>query len=175
MLFLVALLFLLRCTADSPKGTLQISFQFNPAQRDVEPSYQIAIWLEDADEQYVKTLLLSEYLSYGGYNDTTICSAWNSQADWDNAPMQAYDAVTRATPPVGDNLVAFALDTLELEHGEYFCCVQAHVIEDYNILFKQKMNTRKYAQTTSDPIYDPQAYAGAEDVLANVTTQLVKN
>lgn len=152
-----------------------MSFQFNPAQGDVEPSYQIAIWLEDADEQYVKTLLLSEYLSYGGYNDTTICPAWNSQADWDNAPMEDYDAVTRATPPVGNNLYAFSLDTLGLEHGDYFCCVQAHIIEDYNILFKQKLNTRKYEQTTSDAIYDPRSYSGAEVVLANVSSQLLKN
>ena len=142
-LYVLALLLLLHCS-QKPSGTLLVSFQFNPAEGDVEPSYQLAVWLEDVNENYIKTLFLSEYLSYGGYNDSTICPNWNAKADWDNAPMEAYDAVTAATPPVGENVLTFALDTLNINLGEYLCCVQAHLIENYNITFKNRINYLKF-------------------------------
>lgn len=154
--------------------TLQVAFQFNGAEGDVEPSYQLAVWLEDLDESYVSTLFLSEYLSYGGYNDTTICPAWNSKADWDNAPMEAYDAVTAATPPVGNNLLEFAFDTLNVEPGDYLCCVQAHLIENYNITFKNKVNFKIEGETAGEAVYEPEAYKGAETFLANVSARVFK-
>ena len=156
-------------------GTLQINFQFNKAEGDIEPSYQTAIWLEDIEGHYVKTLFLSEYLSYGGYNDSTICPAWNSQSDWDNAPMEAYDAVTRATPPLGEHLYQFGLDSLDLTPGDYFCNIQVHLIEDYNILFKNKLDISTCGETTSDAIFEPGAYSGAEMVLAQVIFRIDKN
>jgi hypothetical protein len=170
---LFASFLMLQCAQKSP-GTLQVAFQFNKAEGDVEPSYQLAVWLEDVNENYVTTLFLSEYLSYGGYNDTTICPNWNAKADWDNAPMEAYDAVTRATPPVGENVLEFALDTVNVELGEYLCCVQAHLIENYNITFKTKINLKAEGQATTDAIYEPKVYAGAEHFLANVTARVVK-
>ena len=158
----------------SPMNVLQVSFQFSRATGDVEPSYQTAIWLED-EEGYVKTLLLSEYLSYGGYNDSTICPSWNSKADWGNAPMDAYDAVTRATPPLGDHLYLFDLDTLNVEPGEYWCCLQTHIIEDYNILFKNKIKTTEPSEEVqSDAVFIPSAYPGAEQVLTHVMARVVK-
>lgn len=172
---LLSFLLIVQCAPHKKSlGTLHVFFQFNKAEGDVEPSYQLAIWLEDAQEHYAKTLFLSEYLSYGGYNDSTICPAWNSQADWDKAPMEAYDAVTRATPPLGDNVFEFGLDTLGVEPGEYWCCVQAHLIEEYNILFKNKIEIGQTGESTSDPVFEPKAYPGAETILANVTARIFK-
>ncbi len=170
-----ALLLLIHCAPKEPSlGRLDVSFQFNKPESDVEPSYQLAVWLEDVDENYIKTLFLSEYLSYGGYNDTTICPNWNSKADWANAPMHDYDAVTRATPPIGENLLEFDLDTLNIQPGEYLCCVQAHLIEDYNITFKSKIKLNHEGRATSEAQYEPRAYDGAETFLANVTATIVK-
>jgi len=174
ILILAALLFLHCAPQKKSLGILQVSFQFNKAKSDVDPSYQIAIWLEDSAENYVKTLFLSEYLSYGGYNDSTICPNWNSKAAWDKAPMDEYDAVTHPTPPVGDNMFEFGLDSLGIESGDYFCCVQAHLIENYNILYKNKINLNRVGATSGDAEYEPSVYEGAEAVLTNVTARIIK-
>lgn len=164
------------CAKKQSLGTLQVTFTFNQATGDVEPSFQTAVWLEDADSHYVKTLFLSEYLSYGGYNDSTICPAWNSLADWGHAPMKAYDAVTRATPPLGVKFLHFNLDSLALPPGAYLCCVQTHIIEDYNILFKNRIDIGRTGNETTFPaIYAPNAYPGAENILADVKTVILKN
>ena len=78
------------CAKTPNLGIIQIQFTFHEATADLVPSYQTSIWLEDGQNNYMKTLFLSEYLSYGGYNDSTICPAWNSVADWDNAPMESF-------------------------------------------------------------------------------------
>ena len=80
-LLLLAVLFLFNCDHQE-KGKssekLEIAFQFNPSEdRNVEPSYQLAVWLEDPEAAYIKTLFVSDYLSIGGYNDSSICPEWS--------------------------------------------------------------------------------------------------
>ena len=63
-------------------GTIEVSFLFLKAEGAV-PSYQTAIWLENEEGRYFKTLFLSEYLSLGGFNHEYVCPDWVKQADWE--------------------------------------------------------------------------------------------
>ena len=116
------------------KGSLEISFTFDKPQ-DIEPSYCAAIWLEDMNGQYVRSLFVTEYLSYGGYNDSTICPEWSTGADWDNVTDDEFDTVTQATPPVGSHTLTFACEDHHLMTGQYKYFVQTHVIEELNVLY----------------------------------------
>ena len=118
------------------EGILEIRFNLNPsANQDIEPSYQTVIWLEDEHGRYVKSLLVSEYLSYGGYTKPEICPDWSRTAQWDRITEKELDAVTSATPPVEANVMAFDCRKKNLRAGVYRYCVQTHIVEQDNILY----------------------------------------
>lgn len=151
-------------------GKLEITFTFNKAENEnIEPSYQLAVWLEDEKGKYVETLQLADYLSYGGYNDTTICPAWLKHTNWDTVSMAKTDAVTRATPPVGLDTLLFDINLEKYIPGTYQYCIQAHIIENYNIQYIGKIKIGKQPdESTATANYTPRPYKGAESVLADV-------
>jgi hypothetical protein len=117
------------------EGTLEIFFTLNKPAGELEPSYQTAIWLEDITGNYTKSLLVSEYLSYGGYNNATICPAWRTEADWDNVSDEEFDAVTQATPDAAPNILKIDCKEHRILPGLYKYFVQTHIQEKYNILY----------------------------------------
>ena len=137
----------------APSGLLEISFQFNDPD-SFDPSFQLAVWLE-SEADSIHTLFVSEYLSYGGYNDTTICPHWSKQADWDHSTDEEFDAVTRATPPLGANTLSFDLDTLNLQPGNYQLWMQTHVEAETNVLVSSDLNFREPFASQPEPVAEP--------------------
>jgi hypothetical protein len=149
-------------------GTLEVTFAFNKAE-GVVPSYQIAVWLETADGKLVKTLYVSEYLSGGGFNLEDVCPAWVKLADWDKAEESEFDAVTRPTPPVGTNTLKFDCKERKISAGDYRLCVQAHIVENYNILYKTAITVgRGPAEAAGEAFYSPRKHPAASEVLSGV-------
>ncbi len=149
-------------------GVLSIFYQLNETP-GVASSYQTVIWLENAKGNYLKSVLVSEYLSYGGYNKPKICPTWSRAANWRNVSQVEFDAVTAATPDIGQNTVIIDRKQQNLPPGLYFYCVQTHIIEDYNILYRGKItigkgNTESIAKVT----YMPGKRPGTERCLSNV-------
>lgn len=156
---------------DKPaKGTLQISWEFvNSAEKNLVPSYQTAVWLLNDKGEYVKSILVSEYLSYGGYNDTTICTEWIKVADWDNVLPETFDAVTKATPPIGTNTINIDCKSENIFPGTYNYYVETHIIEQYNILYHGQITIgKKPSKNIAEPVYIPEKHPVSGDVLKNV-------
>ncbi len=161
------------CQKEPPADRmLKISFKLEDVDPDLNlvPSYQTAVWLENPADDTLTTLYVSEYLSYGGFNDSTICPLWSKRADWGNAPSELFDLVTAATPPLGEEksiLVNF--DEKNIPPGRYRFNVQVHVIEKYNILAQGEFVAAKDSVAhTAEISYLPQSYPGAEDILTDV-------
>lgn len=149
-------------------GLLAIFYQLNNVTT-AAPSYQTVIWLEDADGNYVKSAMVSEYLSYGGYNKPEICPTWSQTANWRQVSKSEFDAVTAATPDLGQNTVIIDCKEQNLPPGVYFYCVQTHVIEDYNILYRGKITIGKGdAENIAKVTYMPGKSPGTEHCLSNV-------
>ncbi len=173
----IAALFLIACGKETPKkaGLLAVSFRINEAVGDVQPSYQTVVWLETEEGGYVKTLFISEYLSYGGYNDSTICPAWIKQADWEHAPETEYDARTQATPSTGEHSLIFDLGNEDIPPGPYIVCMQIHIIEDYNILYKGRVVIGgDDNETRAQSVYTPAPYEAAKNILTDVNFKFMK-
>ena len=153
-----------------PTGKLEITFAFNKAEDEaVEPSYQLAVWLEDFYGNYVETLQLAEYLSLGGYNDSTICPSWLKHTNWDTVSIKYADAITKATPPVGLDTLHFDIDLAKLKPDTYQYCLQAHIIENYNIQYTGKINIGTQPdENIATVFYSPKPYNGAENILSSV-------
>ena len=121
--------------ASSSRGVLDITYRINPIP-GTEPSGQAAIWLEDHQGRYLRTVFVSNWLSFGGYKRDGICPDWSSVADWGRANEREFDAVTMATPTVGRHTLNVHCDKHNLVPGTYRYCVQAHTAERKNVLYR---------------------------------------
>jgi len=168
--FLVSFALVLSCSGDKTvRGELEIAFELMKLGADIQPSYQTVIWLEDQGGDSVYTLLVTEYLSYGGYNDSTICSSWSEKVDWDEVTDELFDAVTRATPRTGENRLSFTLDLHGMAPGIYRYQVQTHVIEGDNVLYSGEIELGSdESESTAQLVRVPVSYEVTPSVLNNV-------
>jgi len=139
-------------------------------------SDQLVIWLEKPDGAFVKTLFVSEYLSYGGYNHPEICPDWSSKTNWEEASQEEFDAVTSATPSVGLVTLELMCTSEVVPKGEYNIFIEVHLTTDYNELYSGmvKVSGRKFNNNLTVS-YKPEKYHKATyDVLSNVQVNLNK-
>ncbi len=149
-------------------GTIEVSFVFGSPE-GVQPSYQTALWLQDAKGQYIKSLFVSEYLAYGGFNDPTICPDWIKVANWDKATEADYEAVSRPTPPVGQNTLNINLQGKGIVAGRYEYLLEVHLVEKFNILCRGQIDIGNQASESKPEItYSPEKHPAAESVISSV-------
>jgi hypothetical protein len=135
---LIALIVLLTGFSGGKNRKFEFRFHLQDIQSFV-PSNQMAIWLETPDSSYVKTLFLSEYLSYGGYNLPEICYEWSSKAKWDEVTQEEFDAVTAATPSVGDVELNLKCPADLIPVGKYLVFIEVHLVDEYNELYSAEL------------------------------------
>lgn len=157
----------------SRERTVEVSFILNELE-DYSRSDQLVIWIEKPDGTFVKTLFVSEYLSYGGYNDPDICPEWSLNTDWLSVSQEEFDAVTGATPSIGPVNMQFSITKEQLPKGEYIIFVAVHLIEDYNEIYEKKfLLSRKAYAGKLEVIHMPGKYHGATyDVLSEVNVNV---
>lgn len=136
---LLAILVLLTGFSGSKNHKFEFRFHLQDIQSFV-PSCQMAIWLETPDSNYVKTLFLSEYLSYGGYNLPEICSEWSSKSKWDEVSKEEFDAVTAATPSVGDVELKLQCPAGVIPLGKYLVFIEVHLVDEFNELYYAELD-----------------------------------
>jgi len=154
---------------DKPgKGYIELSYKLNiPNDAGIEPSYQTTIWIENSEGKYIKSLLVSEYISYGGYSDLLMCLTWNNAVDWVNKEAEIVDAVTTATPDVGDNIFIFDCEKGKIPPGNYIIFVETHLEEEYNILLRGEISTEGEDTDGSLQVSYPRGkMEGAENALS---------
>ena len=115
-------------------GTLAICYSINSVE-GVVPSGQTVVWLEDAAGQIISTLMVSDYLSTGGYKKEGICPAWSGKSGWGTKQQADIMAVTRPTPEVKQHILKADCRKRKLMTGRYRYFVQVHIVKDYNILY----------------------------------------
>jgi hypothetical protein len=166
---LIAILFAYGCSlSEDPK--LEFSFHLNKKEGFV-PSNQIAIWIEKSDGEYVKTFFVSDYLSYGGFNVKGICPVWVKKAQWNRAPQEMIDAVTQATPDIGNALFEFDCPKSEVPNGKYKYFIEIHNVGNYNELYSGDIEIKGDGnESISEAVvsYMPKKNPKASGLLSNV-------
>lgn len=171
MLTSIGLIFSQGSEVEKPcDGSLEISFRLNSAATDeVVPSYQTVVWLETPDGVYVRSLLVSEYISYGGFLQPEICPSWHTVADWETNYETEMDAVTAATPGLDETVLTFSCQKEKFKPGLYKYNVQTHIVQDFNILYTGEIRIGgEENENVADVAYSPSKHVGAERVLDNV-------
>jgi len=78
----------------------EISFTFT--RQSGAASNQYAVWIEDAQGQYVKTLFATRWTANGGFkNRPTSIPLWVKQSKLNTMPKTQIDAISGATPSTG--------------------------------------------------------------------------
>jgi hypothetical protein len=152
------------------KRKFDITFKLNEITSFV-PSNQIAIWLETTDSSFVKTLFLTEYLSYGGYNLPEICYDWSTKTNWEETTKEEFDAVTSATPRVGEVRLKLECPGNLIPDGKYNIFIEVHLTEDYNELYSGGLIiSGKKFHNTLQVTYRPEKYIEKSegDILSDV-------
>jgi hypothetical protein len=152
------LLILLTASGGTKNRKFDIVFHLSDIQSFV-PSSQMAIWLEKEDSTFVKTLFLSEYLSYGGYNINEICHDWSSKTRWDDVSKEEFDAVTGATPGVGDVKLKLECQASLVPEGKYLIFIEVHLVDEFNELYSGVLTiSGKKSVANLQVIYKPEIY-----------------
>ncbi len=159
------------------KDFIKISFQINEmeiATDDKKGTLTAAIpqtvaWLEDENGKYVTSVLVSEWLSYGGYKRPTVCVTWSGLADWANVSTEEFDTVTQATPYYGDNELVIDCTKRGLLPGTYYYCVETSVVDEYNILYRGQIKIGgKNNENVAEVKYIPDKFPLGENRLCDV-------
>ncbi|MBD3288303.1 DUF2271 domain-containing protein [candidate division KSB1 bacterium] len=135
------------------KGYLTINYQIS------DYDLLTVIWLEDLQNNYVKTLLVSEWLSYDGHRYPDICPDWSSVADWENVSKTVFDEVTTATPQIDTHKIVVDCEQINLPDGEYHYLVETHIENEFNILYSGQIEIGdKPDSDTAEVTYIPGAH-----------------
>ncbi len=155
----------------SKKSSLKISFEVNKKE-GIQPSYSTAIWLENQHGEIVKTLYVSEYLSLGGFNDLKSCPDWSKKSRWAMTPRAEADAVTGATPMIGNRNYDFAFSKGELPPGRYKYFIEVHLLEEFNELYSGEIDVPcNMIKSKTQVTYLPEKHPKAGDILSNITLE----
>jgi len=155
-------------TAATQAGTLEVGFNYMPPG-EVYPTYDTAIWLEDADGKLVKTLFVSQVLSDEEYKSDDICPDWSKKADWGNADRAYVDAVTEVTPLIGGESHVFDLGALGVAPGTYKFRFEVHLIDEYNVLLQGELSVGDTANDVSlEKVFVPKQREGNQTVVDSI-------
>ena len=109
-----------------PPGQAAVTITFEFQRQSGYASNQFAVWIEDADGQYVKTLFATRFTVKGGYkNRPDSLPVWVEKSGLAN--MSNVDAITGATPQSG--VLTYIWDLTDLNgspapDGTYRFCVE---------------------------------------------------
>jgi len=147
-------------------GKLEISYLVSPD----DASRFTAVWLENEKGELVKTLFVSNELAQGAFTvEGDICPDWSKKAHWEKASQAEVDAVSGPTPTAGSGSLSFDLKKHGILPGDYFYCMQVHIHENYNILFKGKIHLgEEPAEAQTEVFYSPARYESAQDLIRDV-------
>ena len=82
-------------------GTVTITFDYE--KQSGYASNQFAVWIEDMDGNYIKTLYVTRYTANGGYKDRPdSISTWVEKSDLASMQKSEVDAIAGATPKTGN-------------------------------------------------------------------------
>ncbi len=165
------------CASDSAEGkSVEITFDY--VKKQGPGSNQYAVWIENENNEVVKTLFVTSFTTKGriregepirrGYTYRPTCvPTWVTNAKAEEMTDAELDAFTGATPKEG-GIQTFTWDFTDaagnkVANGTYKVCVEATLKNEYRILYVGTVSTKDkagdIAMTETINGYD-EAYAG---------------
>ncbi len=164
--FLMSLL-MLGCGHAFGQGQLEISFPYN--RLTGINNTQFAVWIENAEGAYVKTLYVTSYMGKGGFKSRKdALPAWVKSSKVKENTEEKIDAITGATPKTGQQ--KFVWDCTDCKDkkvapGEYKYMVEGATRMGDRIICTGKITVGdKEAKSTVEPEYSTDAAKDAKAI-----------
>ncbi|MDF2613985.1 MAG: hypothetical protein K0S71_1771 [Clostridia bacterium] len=126
-----------RAVTDQPNGTVGIALDYK--ERNTYSSNQFAVWIEDLDGHFIKTVYVTSFTANGGYKKREAAlPIWVERSHIASASQKEIDVITGATPKSGNIMYTWDLtdkDGQAVAEGKYTFYVEATVYEESRILF----------------------------------------
>lgn len=157
--------------AEGP-GLVSIHYEFHRLSRLA--SNQMAIWIEDEQGGYVKTLFVTSFAANGGYRARPeVLPEWRRAADWEHASAAEVKSVSRPAPQSGGMTVFWDgtdRNGKPVRPGTYTYKIEGNIEWSNRVLYsgKIKIGTEK-ATSTAVAGYTP-AEAEQKGVLIDHVT-----
>lgn len=145
--------------------TVQINFDYT--KREGFASNQIAVWVEDANGNYIKTIYITDFTGRraGWKQRSQSLSNWQKKANAVIMNQSEIDSVSKATPRQGNvNIIWDCKDSggRIVRDGVYRIVTEATIYQDNNVLYTAEINIGNRANSqTAVPQYSK---AGAKDM-----------
>ncbi|AGK97021.1 DUF2271 domain-containing protein [Clostridium pasteurianum] len=125
-------------SSEQTPGSVKIKYNLNYIRKLA--SNQVAVWIEDSQGNYIKSLYASKYTADGGYKQRPeALTEWISKSGWKNATKNEIDTVSGATQNPGNiNLTWDCKDEkgAAVKPGKYIYIVEGNIYWGSRVLYK---------------------------------------
>ena len=140
-----------------------LTIQFDYTKQSGSASNQFAVWIEDANHNYVKTLYATRYTANGGYkNRPDSLREWVAKSGLADMKNTEVDAISGATPAAGTLTYTWDLtgaDGAPVPSGLYIFIVEGTLRWKNQVIYTGAIEAGGIAaDITPEPIY---AYEGS--------------
>lgn len=140
-------------------GTVTISYVLHKIPTIA--SNQIAVWIEDKDGNYVKTLFATQFTARGGFKKRLqSLPEWIKTSDWENRSQAEIDAVSGATQRAGTNELLWDLTDntgKTVAAGTYVYKIEGIIYWENRVIWQGKINVGGERNTSiAEATYFPQ-------------------
>jgi len=129
--------------------TLEVTFTFT--RQSGMASNQFAVWIENTDGKYIKTLYATRFTANGGYSRRpTSIPVWVKQSELAKMTKAQVDAVSSATPKTG--IVTYTWDGTDnkgaaLPIGDYMLVIEGTLRMENQVYYRAPITLGKGAIT----------------------------
>ena len=177
---ILALLLFIGCK-DNKKGVLEITVDYH--QKVKWASDQYAIWVEDADGNYMNTIFVTKYsTTKQAYTERPDCiPVWVSKANPASMDNTQIDAISGATPDSGIYTYTWDLkdkNGKQVPAGTYTFVLEATLDGGSRVIFKNNIEIGKAPVTVEAiPEYTQPEHEKNKDMIGAVTARykLIQN
>lgn len=150
-------LFMLIVTAAFAQEARFVEISFNYAKQRGVASNQFAVWVEDAQGNYIKTLYATKFTAAGGWKRRPLSlPQWVKRSNLAEMGKAQVDAITGPTPKSG--ALKYSWDGTDgggnaLPDGEYRIFVEATLRNENQVLYTAAVQLGESGQATADAQY----------------------
>ena len=152
-------------------GIVEINYTLNHIYKMA--SNQIAIWIEDYNGNYIRSIFATNFTADGGYVlRPESLPVWIAKSDWKNASKEEIDAVSGATQSAGNKYAIWdCKDSIgsPVKQGYYKYVIEGNVFWGSRVIYTGiiKLGSEKY-QSTANAEYFSTTAEKADSLIKNV-------
>ena len=137
-----------------------VTFTYKLEKITTRSSNQIALWIEDENGKYVKTVFATRFTARGGFKKRPqALSEWVKVSDWINATPEEVDAVSGPTQMAGmTKLIWNCIDSAgePVAPGIYVYKIEGNLFRESRVVWEGKIIVGRERNTSiAEPHYYP--------------------